>query len=196
MESADSTADNRPWTGQESLAQDDPEMWDLLQKEKDRQLCVCLCVFSSQNFCSQAALEALGSCLNNKYSEGYPGRRYYGAAEVVDQIELLCQKQALEAFDLDPAQWGVYAKLHSGSPASFATYTAVLNPRDQIMGLDLPDSKWLLFSCLCNTPWILFVFIWTHTVLKKISTLSYLHTGRVIGSVKCFSQKCGNAKSF
>ncbi|XP_030584742.1 serine hydroxymethyltransferase, mitochondrial-like [Archocentrus centrarchus] len=134
------TADeDRPWTGQESLAQDDPEMWDLLQKEKDRQ-CRGLELIASENFCSQAALEALGSCLNNKYSEGYPGRRYYGAAEVVDQIELLCQKQALEAFDLDPAQWGVNAKLHSGSPASFATYTTVLNPRDQIMGLDLPDS--------------------------------------------------------
>lgn len=65
--------------------------------------------------------------------------RYYGGAEVVDQIELLCQKRALEAFDLDPAQWGVNVQPYSGSPANFAVYTAVLNPHDRIMGLDLPD---------------------------------------------------------
>uniref|UniRef100_A0A3Q2VWR4 Serine hydroxymethyltransferase n=1 Tax=Haplochromis burtoni TaxID=8153 RepID=A0A3Q2VWR4_HAPBU len=130
--------EDRPWTGQESLAQDDPEMWNLLQKEKDRQ-CRGLELIASENFCSRAALEALGSCLNNKYSEGYPGKRYYGGAEVVDQIELLCQKRALEAFDLDPAQWGVNVQPYSGSPANFASYTAVLNPHDRIMGLDLPD---------------------------------------------------------
>lgn len=65
--------------------------------------------------------------------------RYYGGAEVVDQIELLCQKRALEAFDLDPAKWGVNVQPYSGSPANFAVYTAVLNPHDRIMGLDLPD---------------------------------------------------------
>lgn len=58
---------------------------------------------------------------------------------MVDQIELLCQKRALEAFDLDPALWGVNVQPYSGSPANFATYTAVLNPHDRIMGLDLPD---------------------------------------------------------
>ncbi|XP_054640656.1 serine hydroxymethyltransferase, mitochondrial isoform X2 [Dunckerocampus dactyliophorus] len=65
--------EDRPWTGQESLSQDDPEMWDLLLKEKDRQ-CRGLELIASENFCSRAALEAQGSCLNNKYSEGYPGR--------------------------------------------------------------------------------------------------------------------------
>ncbi|NWW37425.1 GLYM protein, partial [Panurus biarmicus] len=92
-----------------------------------------------QNFCSRAALEALGSCLNNKYSEGYPGKRYYGGAEVVDQIELLCMRRALEAFDLDPARWGVNVQPYSGSPANFAAYTALLQPHDRLMGLDLPD---------------------------------------------------------
>lgn len=65
--------------------------------------------------------------------------RYYGGAEVVDQIELLCQKRALQAFDLDPTLWGVNVQPYSGSPANFAVYTAVLNPHDRIMGLDLPD---------------------------------------------------------
>ncbi|XP_046881947.1 LOW QUALITY PROTEIN: serine hydroxymethyltransferase, mitochondrial [Hypomesus transpacificus] len=130
--------EERPWSGQDSLAADDPEMWSLLRQEKDRQ-CRGLELIASENFCSRAALEAQGSCLNNKYSEGYPGRRYYGGAEVVDQIELLCQRRALEAFDLDPALWGVNVQPYSGSPANFAAYTAVLNPHDRIMGLDLPD---------------------------------------------------------
>lgn len=58
---------------------------------------------------------------------------------MVDQIELLCQKRALQAFDLNPALWGVNVQPYSGSPANFAAYTAVLNPHDRIMGLDLPD---------------------------------------------------------
>ncbi|XP_017391664.1 serine hydroxymethyltransferase, mitochondrial isoform X5 [Cebus imitator] len=64
---------------------------------------------------------------------------YYGGAEVVDEIELLCQRRALEAFDLDPAQWGVNVQPYSGSPANLAAYTALLQPHDRIMGLDLPD---------------------------------------------------------
>ncbi|KAH9368641.1 hypothetical protein HPB48_004660 [Haemaphysalis longicornis] len=95
--------------------------------------------FLFQNFASRSVLEALGSCLNNKYSEGYPGVRYYGGTEVVDKIELLCQKRALEAFSLDPEKWGVNVQPYSGSPANFAAYTSVLNPHDRIMGLDLPD---------------------------------------------------------
>ncbi|KAJ8797015.1 hypothetical protein J1605_001825 [Eschrichtius robustus] len=91
-----------------------------------------------ENFCSRAALEALGSRLNNKYSEGYLGKRYYGGAEAVDEIELLCQRRALEAFDLDPAQWGVNVQPYSGSPANLAAYTALLQPHDQIMGLTCP----------------------------------------------------------
>ena len=59
-------------------------------------------------------LEALGSCLNNKYSEGYPGQRYYGGNEVIDEIEILCQKRALEAFHLDPNKWGVNVQPYSG----------------------------------------------------------------------------------
>ncbi|XP_027710898.1 serine hydroxymethyltransferase, mitochondrial [Vombatus ursinus] len=129
---------SRGWTGQESLSDSDPEMWELLQREKDRQ-CRGLELIASENFCSRAALEALGSCLNNKYSEGYPGKRYYGGSEVVDEIELLCQRRALEAFDLDPDKWGVNVQPYSGSPANLAAYTALLQPHDRIMGLDLPD---------------------------------------------------------
>lgn len=81
---------------------------------------------------------------------------------MVDQIELLCQKRALEAFDLDPAQWGVNVQPYSGSPANFASYTAVLNPHDRIMGLDLPDGGQLVFTVALFSLLVLF-FLHPHT---------------------------------
>ena len=84
-------------------------------------------------------MEALGSCLTNKYSEGQPGARYYGGNENIDRVELLCKARALAAFRLDPAVWGVNVQPYSGSPANFAVYTALLSPHDRIMGLDLPS---------------------------------------------------------
>merc|ERR1719384_808823 len=110
------------WTGRESLESDDPEMFSLVQQEKRRQVSG-LELIASENFCSRAALTVLGSCLNNKYSEGYPGQRYYGGTEVVDKVERLCQQRALEAYRLDPDQWGVNVQPYSGSPANFAVYT-------------------------------------------------------------------------
>lgn len=138
------------WSGREPLAQDDPEMWELVKEEKQRQI-NGLELIASENFCSRAALEIMGSCLNNKYSEGYPGSRYYGGTEVVDKIEILCQKRALEAFGLDAAEWGVNVQPYSGSPANFAAYTAVMNPHDRIMGLDLPDGGHLTHGFMTET---------------------------------------------
>merc|ERR1719163_1929182 len=84
-------------------------------------------------------MECLGSCLTNKYSEGQPGARYYGGNEVIDKVENLCKKRALEAFSLDEKQWGVNVQPYSGSPANFAVYTALLPPHARVMGLDLPS---------------------------------------------------------
>lgn len=126
------------WTGKDSLADDDKEIMDLIRKEKERQKCG-LELIASENFTSRAVMEALGSCLTNKYSEGYPNARYYGGNEFVDQIEVICQQRALQCFDLDPEKWGVNVQPYSGSPANFAVYTGLLKPHDRIMGLDLPD---------------------------------------------------------
>jgi len=123
---------------QDNIAVDDPEMHDLIVKEKDRQM-RGLELIASENFASKSVLQALGSCLNNKYSEGQVGMRYYGGNEFIDQVETLCQKRALAAFGLDPAQWGVNVQTLSGSPANFAVYTALVEPHGRIMGLDLPD---------------------------------------------------------
>jgi len=125
-------------------------MWALLQSEKERQR-TGLELIASENFCSRAALQVLGSCLNNKYSEGYPGQRYYGGTDIVDKVERLCQQRALEAYRLDPSQWGVNVQPYSGSPANFAVYTGLLQPHDRIMGLDLPHGGHLTHGFMTDT---------------------------------------------
>eukprot|EP00922_Rhytidocystis_sp_ex-Travisia-forbesii_P053842 GHVS01079906.1.p1 GENE.GHVS01079906.1~~GHVS01079906.1.p1 ORF type:complete len:480 (-),score=55.06 GHVS01079906.1:189-1436(-) len=83
-------------------------------------------------------MEAVGSALMNKYSEGYPGSRYYGGNEYIDQIERLCMSRALTAFGLDADRWGVNVQSLSGSPANFAVFTALAGKGGRVMGLDLP----------------------------------------------------------
>ncbi|KAL8822953.1 MAG: hypothetical protein Q9191_006322 [Dirinaria sp. TL-2023a] len=120
-----------------NLESADPEVFDILQKEKKRQKHF-INLIPSENFTSQAVLDALGSVMQNKYSEGYPGARYYGGNEHIDEAERLCQKRALETFRLDEAEWGVNVQPLSGSPANLYAYSALLNSHDRIMGLDLP----------------------------------------------------------
>jgi glycine hydroxymethyltransferase len=113
-------------------------LFDLIEQEKSRQW-RSLELIASENFTSRAVLDCLGSVLTNKYAEGLPYARYYGGNEVVDQIETLCQQRALQAYNLDPNEWGVNVQPYSGSPANFAVYTALLTPHSRIMGLDLPS---------------------------------------------------------
>ncbi|THG13977.1 serine hydroxymethyltransferase 4-like [Camellia sinensis] len=124
--------------GNTPLVTVDPEIHDLIEKEKHRQS-HGIELIASENFTSFAVIEALGSALTNKYSEGMPGNRYYGGNEFIDEIENLCRSRALKAYRLEPTKWGVNVQPYSGSPANFAAYTAVLNPHDRIMGLDLPS---------------------------------------------------------
>ncbi|CAH1424628.1 unnamed protein product, partial [Lactuca virosa] len=119
------------------LSNVDPEVSAIIYNEKQRQF-RSLELIASENFTSRAVMEAVGSCLTNKYSEGLPGKRYYGGNEHIDELESLCQKRALAAFHLDEQKWGVNVQPLSGSPANFEVYTAILKPHDRIMGLDLP----------------------------------------------------------
>lgn len=120
------------------MLSDDPELDILIQKETDRQS-MGIELIASENFTPRGVLQALGSVLTNKYSEGQSGRRYYGGNQIIDKIEDLAKSRALKAFNLDPATWHVNVQPYSGSPANFAVYTALLQPHDRIMGLDLPS---------------------------------------------------------
>jgi len=119
------------------LSKADPAVSEIIQKETRRQKHY-INLIPSENFTSQAVLEALGSVMQNKYSEGYPGARYYGGNEFIDQAERLCQARALETFRVGEAEWGVNVQPLSGSPANLYAFSSVLNPHDRIMGLDLP----------------------------------------------------------
>jgi glycine hydroxymethyltransferase len=112
-------------------------MADILSQERIRQKS-SITLIPSENFTSKAVMDLLGSEMQNKYSEGYPGERYYGGNEFIDKAESLCQKRALEAFGLDPEQWGVNVQPLSGAPANLYAYSAILNVGDRLMGLDLP----------------------------------------------------------
>ena len=80
------------------------KLHEIIRNEERRQK-ESLVLIASENFTSKSTFDVLGSCLSNKYSEGYPGKRYYGGNEFIDQVETLCQEQALQAFDLDPEEW-------------------------------------------------------------------------------------------
>ncbi len=114
------------------LQQTDPEIAKLLEKELARQE-QGLEMIPSENYVSTAVLEALGSILTNKYSEGYPGKRYYGGNEFIDQIENLAISRAQKLFGAEH----INVQPYSGSPANLAVYMALLKVGDKIMGMDL-----------------------------------------------------------
>jgi glycine hydroxymethyltransferase len=110
----------------------DPAVADLIRREHRRQS-QTLELIPSENLASPAILEALGTLLTNKYAEGYPGRRYYGGCEVMDEIETLAQERARELFG---AAY-VNVQPHAGSQANAAVYAAICRPGDRVMGMDL-----------------------------------------------------------
>ena len=114
------------------LAQEDPHIYTQLQNELRRQE-EGLELIPSENFVSLAVLEALGSVATNKYSEGYPGKRYYGGQEYIDVIEQLAIDRAKQLFDAEHAN----VQPHSGAPANVAVYNALLEPGDTVLGMDL-----------------------------------------------------------
>lgn len=124
----------------------DDFLFSLIQKELERQR-IGIELIASENFVSQQVLDAMGSCLTNKYAEGYPGRRYYGGCEVVDEVEQLAIDRVKELFG------AVYANVqpHSGAQANSAVYLAVLQPGDKILGLNLSHGGHLTHGSPVNS---------------------------------------------
>src|SRR3989338_105957 len=104
---------------------------NLIKSEIKRQK-ETLGLIPSENLVSKNVLKALGSELTNKYSEGYPGKRYYAGNKIIDEIELLAQERARKVFRLSK-KWHVNVQPYSGSPANLAVYAALLKPREKIM---------------------------------------------------------------
>lgn len=157
----------------ENLWESDPELMDLIRKEKKRQV-QGLEMIASENFTSLSVLQCLGSCLHNKYSEGLPGQRYYGGNEFIDEIELLAQKRALEAYRLNPEEWGCNVQPYSGSPANFAVYTGLIEPHGRIMGLDLPDGGHLTHGFMTATKKISATSIFFESMPYKVNPVTGL----------------------
>jgi len=115
-----------------SLAEVDPEIFEQIQHEVDRQN-TRLELIASENFTSEAVLEATSSVFTNKYAEGYPGKRYYGGCEFTDVVETLARERGKKLFKAEY----INVQPHSGSTANEAAYAAVLQPGDTILGMDL-----------------------------------------------------------
>jgi len=128
-----------------SLAVTDPDIHAMLERERARQR-DGVELIPSENYVSPAVLEAMGSILTNKYSEGYPGRRYYGGNEVVDEVERLAQHRARVLFGVPHANVQPY----SGSPANLAVYLAVCQPGDVVLGQNLLDGGHLTHGWKVN----------------------------------------------
>ncbi len=120
------------------LSTSDPTIWRLIEGEKKRQK-FGLELIPSENYTSKAVLQANGSILTNKYSEGYPRKRYYGGQEFIDQVEELAQQRLLKLFKLSPAAWHANVQPYSGSPANMAVYFALVPLGETIMGQKLVE---------------------------------------------------------
>ncbi len=145
----------------------DPEIASVLDKELDRQRNK-IELIASENFTSRAVMEAVGSCLTNKYAEGYPGKRYYGGCEEVDVAEELARERAKKLFGAEHAN----VQPHSGSQANTAAYLAFLKPGDTVLGLNLSHGGHLTHGSPVNISGIYFKFV-SYGVKKEDERIDY-----------------------
>lgn len=134
-----------------TLSEYDPDVADMIRREVQRQR-DGLELIASENFVSEAVLEAMGTPLTNKYAEGLPGKRYYGGCEFVDQVEQLAIDRAKELFGADHAN----VQAHSGAQANAAVYLAFLKPGDTVLGLDLSQGGHLTHGSPVNFSGLLY----------------------------------------
>ncbi len=145
----------------------DPELFDVMMKETHRQA-TKLVLIASENYVSEAVLEANGGVMTNKYAEGYPGKRYYGGCEYVDAAENLARDRAKELFGCEH----VNVQPHSGSQANMAVYFTVLKPGDKVMGLALSHGGHLTHGHPINFSGFLFQFT-GYEVDPQTETVNY-----------------------
>ena len=138
----------------ELIRQTDPEVADAIGLELNRQR-THVELIASENFVSPAVMAAMGTCLTNKYAEGYPGKRYYGGCEFVDIVEDLARKRACELFGADHAN----VQPHSGAQANMAVYFAMLKPGDTVMGMSLSNGGHLTHGSPVNMSGAYFNFV-------------------------------------
>ena len=140
----------------EHLKKTDPEVYEAIRQEIDSQQSK-LELIASENFVSEAVMEAISTPLTNKYAEGYPGKRYYGGCEFVDVVENLAIQRCCELFGVKYAN----VQPHSGTQANLAVYLAFLEPGDRILGMDLSHGGHLSHGMakICRGPCMRLIFI-------------------------------------
>ncbi len=151
----------------EHVKQADHELFEAIQAEKKRQQ-EKIELIASENFVSEAVMEAMGSVLTNKYAEGYPGKRYYGGCEHVDVVENLARDRAKQLFDAEHAN----VQPHSGAQANMAVYFSVLEPGDTILGMNLNHGGHLTHGSPVNFSGKLYNFV-DYGVDKETEQLDY-----------------------
>lgn len=145
----------------------DPELFNILEKELDREEST-IELIASENFTSQAVMEMTGGVMTNKYAEGYPGKRYYGGCEIVDQAENIARDRLKKLFKAEYAN----VQPHSGSQANMAVFMTFLNPGDTVLGLDLAHGGHLTHGSHVNFSGQLYNFISYH-VDKKTGRVDF-----------------------
>ena len=151
----------------ELIRQADPQTAEAIELELNRQR-THIELIASENFVSPAVMAAMGTCLTNKYAEGYPGKRYYGGCEFVDIVEELARKRACELFGADHAN----VQPHSGAQANTAVYFAMLKPGDTVMGMSLSNGGHLTHGSPVNLSGSYFNFV-PYGVSPETETIDY-----------------------
>lgn len=150
-----------------NLKNEDKEIFSLVEKELNRQQ-QGIELIASENFASEAVMEAMGSYLTNKYAEGYPSKRYYGGCEIVDEVEEIARNRAKELFGAEH----VNVQPHSGSQANMAVYFTILEPGDTVLGMDLSHGGHLTHGSPVNFSGKLFNFV-SYGVDSETETINY-----------------------
>ena len=151
----------------DQISKKDNEVYSLIEKELERQE-NGIELIASENFASEAVMEAMGSYLTNKYAEGYPGKRYYGGCYVVDEIEDIARDRAKKLFGAEHAN----VQPHSGSQANMAVYFTILEPGDTVLGMDLSHGGHLTHGSPVNFSGKLFNFV-SYGVSKETEVIDY-----------------------